>query len=334
MLRAFFRLILYISLFLAMAAVAAVVTNHLLISSHDTVVVPDMEGKDLVSAMRILTGLGLDAKLTGMENSQTVPRNQVLLQDPAPGKSVKKGRSVLLTLSAGPRSLLMPDLSGTDVRAAKIRVEESGLPEPRVSWIYTANTPRDQVISQMPLAGQKTTVDEQPALLISLGPSPAGIKMPDLAGLSPDTAAMELERAGLAAGTVRTVSEPTQPEDTILEQKPPAGFRVYKGALVELAVNRPAPETASAGQYAAPQTIVRLTLPAALLKSRIKLHVSGLEPVTTIFSDYIEPGTTVWLIVPRKAKGFRLEKDGKPVFPTAYKSRFEVGSETAELLGY
>ncbi len=61
-----------ISLVLVVIA-SAYLTLTLIIKSEDTVVVPNLNGKDVVYALEILTNLGLNTKVKGSEYSAGAP---------------------------------------------------------------------------------------------------------------------------------------------------------------------------------------------------------------------------------------------------------------------
>ena len=71
--------------FIFIVAGSAYLTLTLIIKSEDTVVVPDLIGKDVVYVLGLLTDLGLNTKVEGSEYSTKVPKNNVILQDPEPG---------------------------------------------------------------------------------------------------------------------------------------------------------------------------------------------------------------------------------------------------------
>ncbi|MBW1858956.1 MAG: PASTA domain-containing protein [Deltaproteobacteria bacterium] len=77
--------------------------------------------------MDILTDLGLNIKVSGFEYRSDVPKNHVAYQHPGPGSEVKKDRDVRIVVSKGPKSLVVPNLVGMDIRQARIIMDENGL---------------------------------------------------------------------------------------------------------------------------------------------------------------------------------------------------------------
>jgi beta-lactam-binding protein with PASTA domain len=85
--------------------------------------------------------------------SDTVPRDQVMGQDPKPGTELQPGQSVTIVVSLGPETFPMPDVVGMSKDAAIARLEALGL---RVGVIPIPGGNGDTVVSTLPTAG--TTV--------------------------------------------------------------------------------------------------------------------------------------------------------------------------------
>ena len=71
-------------------------------------------------------------------------------QDPAPGSTARRQRSVRVWLSAGPRASTVPALTGETERAAQMRLAQDGLELARVSEIRLGVYPSDVVVAQDP----------------------------------------------------------------------------------------------------------------------------------------------------------------------------------------
>ena len=102
--------------FVIVVGISAYLALTFIIKSEDTVVVPDLVGKNVVYVLEFLTDLGLNTKVKGSEYSADVPQNHVIIQDPEPGAEIKRGRDVKIILSKGSMTILIPltkPLSGT-----------------------------------------------------------------------------------------------------------------------------------------------------------------------------------------------------------------------------
>ena len=114
--RRVFKIAVLFGAFLGVAGISGYLTLRFIIKSGDTVVVPQLVGKDVVYALDILTDLGLNIKVSGFEYSSELPKNHVAYQEPGPGSEVKKDRDVRVIVSKGPKTLLVPNLVGMDIR--------------------------------------------------------------------------------------------------------------------------------------------------------------------------------------------------------------------------
>ena len=110
-----FKTLMLFAIVAAVAGISGYLTLRFIIKGEDTVVVPDLVGRDVIYALNILTDLGLNTKVKGFEYRGDVPKNHVAHQDPAPGNVIKKDRDVRIIISKGPRSLVVPNFVGMNV---------------------------------------------------------------------------------------------------------------------------------------------------------------------------------------------------------------------------
>ena len=99
-----------VAAFFLVAGASAYLTLTYIIKSEDTVIVPDLVGKDVVTALELLTDLQLNTKVSGSEYSDQFPKNHVTFQEPEPGSEIKKDRDVRIMISKGTRNIFMPNL--------------------------------------------------------------------------------------------------------------------------------------------------------------------------------------------------------------------------------
>ena len=114
-------------LFAVTASVSAYLTMVFFVKGEETVVVPDLIGRDIVYSLQLLSSLGLNTKVKGTEYSATVPANHVILQNPSAGSQIKIDRDVKVIISAGTQKVLLPSLDGLTRQQARILIEENGL---------------------------------------------------------------------------------------------------------------------------------------------------------------------------------------------------------------
>lgn len=91
------------------------------------VVVPDVSKLTLEQARTVLEAKGLKTEVRARLPHDTVPKDGVTAQEPAPGEQVPRGTSVALTISTGPEGSPLPNLVGMGVDEAKLKLQEMGL---------------------------------------------------------------------------------------------------------------------------------------------------------------------------------------------------------------
>ncbi|MFC1829777.1 PASTA domain-containing protein [Thermodesulfobacteriota bacterium] len=293
--------------------VSSYFTLTLLIKSEDTVVVPDLNGKDVVYALKFLTDIGLNTKVKGSEFSAVVPENHVLFQDPEPGTEIKKGRDVKIILSKGAKTVLTPNLSGLSIQQARIILEENDLRQGEVSRTFSRNVAKENIIAQFPSSGAVITRGSNVDLLVSTGDLPRTYKMPDLAGFSIEEAILAIETGNLMLGQIKALFHRGIPKDVVAGQEPLPGYPVTEGSPVNIVVNRKLNEK----ERKDPKRgngfgLFRYRLDSGFLKRHIRVSLTGFGVSMDLFNDYVKPGEEIWLLIPRKGDALLLlYEDGK-----------------------
>ncbi|MDY6839099.1 MAG: PASTA domain-containing protein [Thermodesulfobacteriota bacterium] len=318
--RAVFRIGILFGLFAVIAGATGYLTLRFIIRSEDVVVVPDLGGKDVVYALEILTDLGLNIKISGFEYRANLPKNHVAYQDPRPGAEVKKDRDIRIVLSKGPKSVLVPNLVGMDVREAHIIMEENGLAEGVVSKTHSQRATRGELMGQAPPPGTKVKRGTPIDLLISLGRRPVRFKMPYLDGLTVEDAIFILERSQLNLGQIRSVQKSNLPKDVVVGQRPLAGHPVASGSLVNLTLNRSEQmPILDKGLY-----VFHHRVSSGWLKRHLRLRISAFGMLYDLYDAFEPPGKEVWMLTPRTS-GVTLffYQDGELAWSCPPEGRFE-----------
>lgn len=286
--------------FLLMAGASAYLTLTFIIKSEDTVIVPNLVGKDVVSALELLTDLQLNTKVNGSEYSRQFPKNHVTFQEPDAGSEIKKDRDVRIILSRGHKNFLMPNLITLSAQQARMIMEENGISNKQLSFTYSNSVEKDHVIAQIPSAGDTITRGVPVNLLMSVGPRPARFVMPDLSELSLDESVLKIEKNHLAVGEIRSHFDKQKPRNIIVDQEPLAGYRVNANSPVNLTINRP-PGKSARGHLRRPLygSLIQHRSKNGFLKKRIRVELEGVDKTAVIFDNYIKPGDEIWVLIPR-----------------------------------
>jgi serine/threonine-protein kinase len=197
--------------------------------------VPNVVGRTATEAADVLHRRGLEVDFVNRE-SDSVPRDEVISQDPERGASVREGSHVTVTVSGGKGTVAVPAVEGQPQDEAQQALRGAGF-KTSVKPVFSDSVPKGQVISTSPRGGTQATKGRTVTLTVSQGSE--GVAVPKLVGLQRADAEAQLKAAGLVADVAE--QESTQPPGTVMEQDPPSGTSVDKGATVKLTVAKERP---------------------------------------------------------------------------------------------
>ena len=213
----------------------ALATMRVALRTRD-VNVPTLLGKSVNDATAGLTAVGLNLKVEeGRRVDPKVPAGQIVAQDPQPGASTRRERSVKVWVSSGPRATVVPALIGESERTAQLRLQQDGLGLAALSEVRSGEYPADSVIAQTPPAKSSAP---RVALLVNHGERGATYVMPDLIGVNGDRAADLLRAHAFRVAVVGDHPYPGVPAGIVLRQNPQAGFQIAPGEPISLEVSR------------------------------------------------------------------------------------------------
>jgi eukaryotic-like serine/threonine-protein kinase len=183
---------------------------------------------------RIQAGkVGLKVKRGSTRYDNAVPKDKVAEVQPAVGTKVKKGTLLTLIISAGKRPVPVPEVRGLTLDQAKQRLTQHGLSPGDVVQQSSSTVPRDQVIGTRPPAGDRQSPDDPVTIIVS-----TGIKMPNLVNMRREKAQQLLDKLGLSPQWQEQDATPGQVPDTVIQQSPPPGQPIERGAVVQLTVTK------------------------------------------------------------------------------------------------
>ncbi len=287
-------------IFAVVGGVSAYLTLTLIIKSEDTVVVPELEGKEVVNVLRILTDLGLNTKVAGAEYSPGIPLNYVIFQNPSAGTELKKGRDVRIIVSKGAATVLVPDIKGLPIQQGLIILEQNGLCQGKRSFTTIENVKKGKIIAHTPPPGLSVKRGLCVDLLVSAGVRPAAFKMPDLEGRLFEDAILLIERNNLLLGDINSVYRKDKPRDAVVGQTPAAGHRVIEGTVVNLEANRKKDTADQPGlEFRRGIGLLKYQTDYGFLKSRIRVRLKRSGFSYDIFDGFIKPGREIWFLIPR-----------------------------------
>lgn len=217
---------------------AAWLTLRVSIRFVEEITVPAVVGLDRADAESRLKADGLRPEIGGQRPDATRPPGRVLDQYPAAGARTKPGRPVRLVISSGAEHAVAPDLVGSSLRTAQIALRRAGLklgsnalaPHPRIA--------AGKIVSQDPPATGEGFPGESVAVLVSAGPRPRALVMPELTGRRLATVQRAFRRLGFTSIDVPGGDGLPEPS-AIASQDPPRGSRIVPETRIVLRPARP-----------------------------------------------------------------------------------------------
>lgn len=214
------------------AFLSAITAMRIAIHGRETTM-PNLVGKDVGEASRILRSKGLILRVADRVYSD-VPINQVIRQTPSPGMLMKVSQQAHVVLSLGQRELQIPPLEGNSLRVSRIELLRGGLQVGEVSTVNLPDMGTDIVLQQNPKPG-KGAATPRVDILVSAGPKDASYVMPYFIGLNEIDVQHRLDQANLHR-KINYVAAPQWPHGTVIDQSPLAGTRINGTTEVELTI--------------------------------------------------------------------------------------------------
>ena len=202
--------------------------------------VPDVVGETEAVATTAIEGAGLVVGIVTSENSLTVPVGNVISQTPPAGALVAPGSAVNLVVSLGP--VVVPDVVGQSQSTAETNIVVAGLIVGNVTTSNSPSVPAGDVISQNPLANVQVAPGSAVDIVISLGPVPVQVEVPDVVGLAQAAAEGLITGAGLVPN-VTTASSQSVAAGNVISQNPVNPTLVDVGSVVDIVVSTGPPPT-------------------------------------------------------------------------------------------
>jgi beta-lactam-binding protein with PASTA domain len=300
---------LYAAIFVGAFLASLYLTSKWIIQREPEATVPNLVGQDTVHALDLLAVLGLNIKVDGFEWSDTVPKSFIAFQDPPSGTLLKRDRDVQVTLSRGSRTVLVPKVVDTRLRETELVLAQNGLQPGDVCRVPSSRYQKDTVIAQSPPPVREVERGRAVHLLVSDGPEPVAVAMPDVR-LLPLAEALEIiRRLELGRPAVEDAQRPGERREVILNQKPLAGYGVNREQSIRLTVNRiPQPK-----DFPARLLMVTYVVPKGYLKREVSLYQQVDGQSVFITRGVHSPGERLrWLVWARSPEEITIYLDGVP----------------------
>ena len=298
--RGIFEYIKAIMLFVIVAVVSAVVVMKVsMYTGGEIISTPDVRGGAIIKALETLDQQDLYLKVTRLAYHQQVARDKIISQSPEPGSPIKRGREVRVVVSKGTRSQVMPNLVEATERGIDRLLSEGELRVKKVIPVHMNGAEKGIVLAQDPPPQTEIHRGSEVTLLVSLGPQPRYVMVPDLGEKPLDLAMRALSELDLKVSEVAYRPDMTKAKGTVLSHDPPFGRRVLGGSGISLAVSEgPDKGVASAPSY----TIFFYTIPSGQDPVKISIVQTNAGGEKEVYNRVHMPGDTVSLLVEIRGK--------------------------------
>jgi serine/threonine-protein kinase len=201
--------------------------------------VPQVTRLSVSSARAELTGMGFTVTTGATRQDNTMAKGDVITTLPAPGARVRKGSTVELIMSAGPKMIGVPQVSGQPLANAEAALRQAGLTPGKITSQVSATIASGVVISTDPTAGASWPQPQPVTILVSAGPP-----LPNFVGQQQSAAQEWAQANGISLNVQPAAASSTQPQGTITKQSPGPNTAYTSGEVVTVYVS-PGPPNVS-----------------------------------------------------------------------------------------
>jgi beta-lactam-binding protein with PASTA domain/tRNA A-37 threonylcarbamoyl transferase component Bud32 len=194
------------------------------------ILVPAVTGATLDDARRRLAAAGLSLTVGQSAQSDTVPPNVIMSQDPDPGTTVTPNSGVTVVVSVGPATVPVPNVVGMDPGAAESALRSAGFDVTHAYTVDAAN-PTQKIALQQPDADAPAKKGSKVTIYLSVSGT-----VPDVTGMTLDAAKSSLIAQGYQIGNVAYTSESPVQDGQVVRTEPEANSSVKPGETVNLYV--------------------------------------------------------------------------------------------------
>lgn len=258
--------------------------------TSDEIVLPYFVGKIYASDIESNSEY---ADLTFEITYGNVPSKQpgeVLRQTPAAGMTVKKGKTVSLTVNGEAEQVVVEDVKGYKQQDAYDALKALNL-SPKIQAVADDDTAVGYVVKTDPAAGSTVSTGTTVTIYVSSGPSKESAVIPNIVGYQYSAAKEELEAAGFVV-TAEYDDESDKDENTVLSVSPNEGEKAKTGSVVTV--------TVSSGKGAQKDVYYDIPLPGGVSDDlTMKIYVDG----TLVETRTVNPSTSPYSNMTFTGKG-------------------------------
>jgi beta-lactam-binding protein with PASTA domain len=225
----FSRRLVFLIVGVLIAALAGGVAWWQLAGRYTTL--PQVTRLSLAAAEAQLRGLGFKVETEPGRLDNGLAKGDVISTSPAAGAKVRKGATVELFPSDGPKLIGVPQVSGLALAAAQAALRQAGLTPGPVASQVSATIAAGIVISTSPAAGTSWPQPKPVTITVSAGPP-----LPNFVGQLQSVAEAWAQQNQISLNE-QPDPKSDQPQGTITRESPAANSAVTKGEVVTIYIS-------------------------------------------------------------------------------------------------
>ena len=259
----------------------------------EDITLPNLVGVDYTAATAGSAYPDIRIKLESEDFNTEYEAGQIYRQSPSAGKSVKKGSTVQVWVSAGGQMIPIPTFTNQEATAVYAKLVSLGL-KYSTTEIASDTIAEGSVVRTSPEAGQSAPAGSTVVVYVSTGSNKERVQVPEVLGYPEEVAVQTLKDAQFEVAVTYQVSD-YQYDGLVMNQSPASPSMVPIGSKVTIVVGT-VDESAAVGEA----TVTLQTIPPDLPGT---VTVTAVLNGTTVYSDTIEPQNTRLISIPLQGTG-------------------------------
>ncbi|MBP3465167.1 MAG: Stk1 family PASTA domain-containing Ser/Thr kinase [Angelakisella sp.] len=259
----------------------------------EDITLPNLVGVDYTAATAGSAYPDIRIELESEDFNTEYEAGQIYRQSPSAGKSVKKGSTVQVWVSAGGQMIPIPTFTNQEATAVYAKLVSLGL-KYSTTEIASDTIAEGSVVRTSPEAGQSAPAGSTVVVYVSTGSNKERVQVPEVLGYPEEVAVQTLKDAQFEVAVTYQVSD-YQYDGLVMSQSPASPSMVPIGSKVTIVVGT-VDESAAVGEA----TVTLQTIPPDLPGT---VTVTAVLNGTTVYSDTIEPQNTRLISIPLQGTG-------------------------------
>ena len=259
----------------------------------EDITLPNLVGVDYTAATAGSAYPDIRIELESEDFNTEYEAGQIYRQNPSAGKSVKKGSTVQVWVSAGGQMIPIPTFTNQEATAVYAKLVSLGL-KYSTTEIASDTIAEGSVVRTSPEAGQSAPAGSTVVVYVSTGSNKERVQVPEVLGYPEEVAVQTLKDAQFEVAVTQQVSD-YQYDGLVMSQSPASPSMVPIGSKVTIVVGT-VDESAAVGEA----TVTLQTIPPDLPGT---VTVTAVLNGATVYSDTIEPQNTRLISIPLQGTG-------------------------------